>query len=512
MMKSNKGALTPAVDTDDTLQGFSLSRMEKIIKEIATETWKPKTCRQIMIPKPGKIEKRPLGIQGGTDKIVQGGVLLILEAIFESKFSNQSYGFIRNRGTHDALKYLEEKGTGSTLALEGDIKALFPSVHHNRLIEILGKNIEDQQFLKLIAKMLKAGVWDMETDTYTKPLMGTPQGSIVSPILSNIYLNEMDVWIQEWKTTNVLTIAPRTPRLSKPAEKLQSKIQWAQHKNKINPGTVSSREIKKLKMQKLAVQAIAPETIPPRIVYVRYADDFLIIGTLNRPLMEKLKQDLTDYLRNDLHLTLHPEKSKITNLREEPALFLGHHLIISTSNKIKRVTENGRAPYLKRTTGHILKAKIPSDRIIKSLHNKGFCDTTGRPKSLGRITAYEDIDIVNHFTAVHRGIANYYSGTKCTRMKYRIRYILMYSCLHTLAHKFRESVAKMRKKYGPDVTVKRSYPPDANGETTITQTSFDKVDTTAKWLTNHKFEDPFQKYLGKYTRSKLRWRMRDLPI
>lgn len=268
MMKSNKGALTPAVDTDDTLQGFSLSRMEKIIKEIATETWKPKTCRQIMIPKPGKIEKRPLGIQGGTDKIVQGGVLLILEAIFESKFSNQSYGFIRNRGTHDALKYLEEKGTGSTLALEGDIKALFPSVHHNRLIEILGKNIEDQQFLKLIAKMLKAGVWDMETDTYTKPLMGTPQGSIVSPILSNIYLNEMDVWIQEWKTTNVLTIAPRTPRLSKPAEKLQSKIQWAQHKNKINPGTVSSREIKKLKMQKLAVQAIAPETIPPRIVYV----------------------------------------------------------------------------------------------------------------------------------------------------------------------------------------------------------------------------------------------------
>lgn len=503
MIKSNAGALTPAADPNDTLQGFSLARMEKIIKELQSGTWKPKLCRQVMIPKPGKVEKRPLGIQGGSDKIVQGGVLLILEAIYDHKFSKSSYGFIRDRGTHDALKYLSENGKASTYSLEGDIKSLFPSVHHNRLLEILGEHIQDAEFLKVIAKMLKAGIWDMETNTYIKPLMGTPQRSIVSPILSNIYLDKMDQWMVKWERDNISSIPRKTPKLSKEAERIQSKIQWAQKKNIAKPGSVDPLEIRKLKMDKLKVQAILPESINPRIHYVRYADDFILIGNLNKPTMLRLKQELGEYLKTDLHLTLHADKSKITDLRKEPALFLGHHLNINTSKRIKKVSINRKPTYLKRTTGYELKLRIPKDRIINSLHQKGFCNTLGQPLSLGRITAYEDVDIIAHFSAVYRGITNFYSGTECTHTKYRIRYILIYSCYHTLAHKFRSSVSKMRTKYGPDVKITRKYPPDSRGKIKTTEISFDKVETKSKWQTNHKFEDPFKRYMGKYTRSKI---------
>lgn len=187
---ANKGAATKGVD-NDTADGFSQKRIAKIIQSLADETYMPRPVRREYIPKKrGSNKKRPLGIPTFTDKLVQEVLRMILEAIYEPVFSRFSHGFRPNRSCHTALKELKKEFGGVSWFIEGDIKGCFDNINHQKLVEIIQKKIKDARLIKLIWKFLKAGY--MENWVYHKTYSGCPQGGIVSPILANIYLNELD--------------------------------------------------------------------------------------------------------------------------------------------------------------------------------------------------------------------------------------------------------------------------------------------------------------------------------
>ncbi|MBS6599322.1 MAG: group II intron reverse transcriptase/maturase, partial [Collinsella sp.] len=195
----SQGSMTQGVD-GQTLDNMSLPRINRIIESIRNRTYQPKPAKRKYIPKKnGKL--RPLGITSTDDKLVQEVVRMILEAIYEPTFSNNSHGFRPKRSCHTALTQVKKNFTGVTWIVEGDIKACFDNFDHHVLVELLRKRISDEAFIGLIWKFLKAGY--MEQWRYHRTYCGTPQGSGISPILANIYLHELDMHMEEYKTAFV---------------------------------------------------------------------------------------------------------------------------------------------------------------------------------------------------------------------------------------------------------------------------------------------------------------------
>ena len=187
---TNDGSMTPGVD-GVTTDGMSLERIDKIIASLKDHSYRPNPARRTYIAKKNNpAKKRPLGIPSGDDKLVQEVVRMILESIYEPTFSNVSHGFRPGKSCHTALVKIQNTFTGAKWFVEGDIQACFDSFDHHVLIEILRRRIKDEAFIGLMWKFLKAGY--MEQWKYHKTYTGTPQGSGISPILANIYLNELD--------------------------------------------------------------------------------------------------------------------------------------------------------------------------------------------------------------------------------------------------------------------------------------------------------------------------------
>ena len=191
---ANNGAGTKGVD-NDTADGFSKEKVNKIIKSLSDETYTPKPVRREYIQKQNSTKKRPLGIPTFTDKLVQEVLRMILESVYEPIFSNFSHGFRPNRSCHTALKTIKNEFSGTTWFIEGNIKGCFDNIDHHVLTNIIHAKIKDARFIKLIWKFLKAGY--MKNWKYHATYSGCPQGGIVSPLLANIYLNELDKFAEK---------------------------------------------------------------------------------------------------------------------------------------------------------------------------------------------------------------------------------------------------------------------------------------------------------------------------
>lgn len=180
---SNSGALTKGVD-ETTLDGMSKARVDKIIMSLKDSSYEPKPVRRVYIPKKnGKM--RPLGVPSSDDKLVQEVVRMLLERIYEPNFSNYSHGFRPNRSCHTALTQLRETWAGTKWIVDMDISGFYDNINHNKMVEILRKKINDEKFIGLIVKFLKAGY--LEDWKFNETYSGTPQGGICSPILANIF-------------------------------------------------------------------------------------------------------------------------------------------------------------------------------------------------------------------------------------------------------------------------------------------------------------------------------------
>src|SRR5271165_5597658 len=189
---SNKGAMTPGA-SEETADGMSGDKIDQITGLMRHERYRFAPARRVYIPKRTGV-LRPLGLPSWSDKLVGEVVRLLLEAYYEPRFSGRSHGFRKRRGCHTALREVQNTWTGTVWFVEGDISDCFGKIDHEILLKILAEKILDNRFLRLIRNMLKAGY--MEDWQYHETLSGTPQGGVVSPLLSNIYLDKLDEYVE----------------------------------------------------------------------------------------------------------------------------------------------------------------------------------------------------------------------------------------------------------------------------------------------------------------------------
>ena len=438
---SNKGAGTKGV-TDDTADGFSEIYIENIIDALKNEMYQPKPVRRTYIKKSnGKM--RPLGLPVFTDKLIQEAIRMILEAIYEPIFSDYSHGFRPARSCHTALAQIKKEFTGARWFIEGDIKGCFDNINHAVLVEIINQKIKDARFLKLIRSFLKAGY--MEDWKYHETYSGCPQGGIISPILANIYLNELDRHVMKIKKEfDVATKARYTPEYTK----LVGLRQRLHNKIKNSNGIEREKLIEEYKTATAQMLKLpAKQCDDKKIKYVRYADDFLIAVNGNRQDCEKIKQELTEFISTTLKMELSQEKTLITH-SNTPARFLGYDVRVRRDQQIKP-----KGKFKTRSMNNKVELSIPfkdkiekflfSNGIVKQRSDNGKLEPIHRPQLLNRT----DLEIVTIYNAELRGICNFYGLASNFNKLIYFNYLMEYSCLKTLAGKHRSKVSKIRAMY-----------------------------------------------------------------
>ena len=452
-LKSNKGALTPGI-TPETMDGMSMERINRLKNSVCTEKYKFKPVKLTYIPSGNK--RRPLGLPTANDKIVQEVMRMILEAIYEPIFLKTSFGFRSGLGCHDALDHVERKFRWVDYVIEGDIEQAYPTIDHHILVKILEKRIGDVRFIRLIWKLLGCGVLDQERIIWAKT--GVPQGSIVSPILANIYYHELDLFVNGIKMELETPQANRKNLKSKDYKALEYKISKVTKAMRCHePHSLErqkfAKQLKTLRKERLKTNSLKDKII--RIEYVRYADDWMIGLSGDRKLASDIKDKVTEFMKEKLEQKVHPLKTRITNLRKGNAHFLGYDIFLPYNRPIS--SYKGKGVRTIRRGQPQLRFDIPVNKITNRYVERGYLKRLTdrvRPISRASYSVLEDHVIVSHFRSVWLGILNYYSGcTNRGRLQY-IHYLLHMSCAMTLGHRHRVSCSKIFKKHGKTLEVK----------------------------------------------------------
>ena len=438
----NKGASTKGVD-NDTADGFSDEKISKIIQSLADETYAPKPVRREYIAKKrnGK-KKRPLGLPTFTDKLVQEVMRMILEAIYEPTFSRFSHGFRPNRDCHTALNSLRKEFTGVSWFIEGDIKGCFDNIDHHVLVGIINSKIKDARLIKLIWKFLKAGY--MEDWEYNSTHSGCPQGGVISPIFSNIYLNELDKFAEKMaKEFYNPRDRVRTPEYGKITREKIKAIELS----KTTKGQEKTELLKQVKFLKTELRKTPCTSKTDKVIkYIRYADDFIIGVKGDRADCERIKQQFSDFISEKLKMELSEEKTLITHSNTH-ARFLGYDVRVRRDSTIKPSGDR-----IKRTLNYTVELNVPfADKIMPFLFDKAIIKQThdGKIKHIARPYLYRctNLEIIETYNSELRGICNYYSiASNFTKLGY-FAYLMEYSCLKTLAGKHKSTSSKMIDKF-----------------------------------------------------------------
>lgn len=450
-IRSSPGSMTPSVD-GTSIDGMSEKRIEAIIHSLKDFSYQPNPAKRTYIAKKNSSKKRPLGIPSSNDKLIQEIVRMLLESIYEPNFSKNSHGFRPKKGCHTALLQIQNNFTGIKWFVEGDIKACFDSFDHHVLISILRRRIHDENFIALIWKLLKAGY--MEQWQHHKTFSGTPQGSGASPILANIYLSELDSFMEQYKESFDYGCSSANLDYGKAA----SKLFYIRRTNRNNCGKWSALERKEaLLIQKQAQDKLHSlpsklqcDTGFKRIQYCRYADDFIIGVIGSREDAEKLKTVLKEFLHTALKLELSDEKTKITHCLDK-ASFLGYDITLSNSTSIKK----DKRGQMRKTSSGTVKLYVPKEKWLNKLKEYGAIairqDDCGREKWVtlhrSELVNRTDIEILSKINAEIRGMYNYYCIANNATVIKNFAHNLEYSMYKTFGLKFKCSVKKVIAKF-----------------------------------------------------------------
>jgi group II intron reverse transcriptase/maturase len=484
-LKSKPGNMTAGTD-GQTLDGTSMETIQATIERLKTEQYQPTPVRRVYIPKSnGKL--RPLGIPSPRDKIVQECIRLILEAIYEPIFHENSHGFRPERSCHTALESLRHNWVGMKWAIEADITECFERVDHHQLLDTLHEKIQDDRFLNLIRKFLTAGYLD--NWEYHRTYSGTPQGSVISPILTNIYLNQLD-WELHRLCQRYTAGSHRKPNAK--YQTLMSQRKRLLELGEVHPERRQSLQPQLRALNKRILQTPTYDYHDPsyiRIKFLRYADD-VIIGVVGpKALAQQVREELAAFLKRELKLELNQQKTVITHLPTQAAHFLGYALKTSEPRLRRLNLRRKGSPHnvtqtVKVATGNI-KLLVPLARLTPKL-KKYMAE--GQPASMPALINQPIEHIIDHYNGVLRGWYNYYQLAQNVCQLNYAKYILNYSLTKTLAHKEKSSTSKVIRKYGKDITVHKP-----NGKTLHffnqplkqvrkTKASSESIDTIPMWF------------------------------
>jgi group II intron reverse transcriptase/maturase len=445
---SNKGAMTPGVD-GITLDGFSEERVMSIMERLKNGTYRFQPVRRTYVPKKNG-KKRPLGISSGDDKLIQEVVRILLERIYEPVFVNSSHGFRPGHSPHTALKHIAEEWTAAKWLIDMDIRDYFTTISHSLLMGFLRKKIADERFLRLIQAMLDAGY--LEDWTYHKTYSGVPQGSIVSPVLANVYLHEFDLFMQKMKEQfdqgkrrkankvyQRYTEAIR--RLRRQGETLKGKEEGKEQLQEIQ------REIKRHQAQRRRLPSGDPfDSEYKRLSYCRYADDYLIGIVGSHADAERISQQAKRYIEEELQLTIAEEKFHIRP-SHEGATFLGYRIKTYSGKRVVKV-KRGKYHTTNKSVSERIQLQIPSEKLQKFCETKRYGNYT-KMEALHKAELMElsDAEIILAYNSEFRGIATYYALARNNRREMnKLERLWKVSLFKTLAAKHKTSTTQIAKK------------------------------------------------------------------
>jgi group II intron reverse transcriptase/maturase len=439
---SNKGAMTPGVD-NETVDGMTLGKIWRIIDALRHERYRFRPARRIYIPKrDGK--RRPLGLPTWSDKLVGEVVRLLLEAYYEPQFSDRSHGYRPRRGCHTALSEVANTWKGTAWFIEGDIAQCFDAFDHSIMVKMLAEKIHDNRFLRLMQNMLRAGY--LEDWKFNATPSGVPQGGVVSPILSNIYLSRLDTFVETVLQPHYTRGKLRAPN----PEYLRTRSAIERGRKRGDHATVRA-----LRKELRSMPSKDPQDPNyRRLRYTRYADDVLLGLAGTEAEAQEIRERLAQFLHDDLKLELSRSKTLITHGRTGAARFLGYEITVQHSDS--RVTRGRRA------ANGVIGLRVPLGAI------KTKCAPylkRGKPAHRSPLANAHDHTIVSSYGAEYRGIVGYYLLASDVWRLQRLRWAMETSMLKTLARKHGSSVSKMARKY--KATVDTPYGPRTCFQATV---------------------------------------------
>jgi len=422
----NAGAMTPGV-TEETADAMALEKIETIIAALRGERYQWRPARRTYIPKKNG-KQRPLGMPVWSDKLLGEVIRLLLSAYYDPQFSPHSHGFRPDRGCRTALREIYRTWKGVAWLIEGDISDCFNRFDHELLISTLSERIQDGRFLRLIRRLLDAGY--LEKWQFNRTLSGVPQGSIVSPMLSNILLDKLDQFVEQVLIPQYTQGDKR--RVNKAYEQL---ISQAHHHFKKGQKEAAQQ------IRRQAQQLPSQDTHDPtyrRLWYGRYADDFVLGFIGPKAEAEEIKQRLTEFLRDTLKLELSEEKTLITHARSQAAKFLGYEITSLQENR-KQTKNQARGTKCRSINGH-MGLRVPRTVLVDKCNRY-----KRRNKAIHRAELLHESDftIVTTYQLEFRGIANYYRLAYNLHTLHHLRWVMEQSLTKTLAHKHKRSVQKI---------------------------------------------------------------------
>ncbi|MBI5933832.1 MAG: hypothetical protein HY867_09000 [Chloroflexi bacterium] len=432
----NRGALTVGTESD-TADGMSRERFQRIIEELRYERFNFRPARRIQIPKKSG-GTRPLGIPNFTDKLVQEALRMVLEAYYEPRFREASHGFRPGRGCHTALANLQQKFKGAAWFIEGDIRGCFDNIDHEVLMAILARDIQDGRLLSLLRMGLEAGY--LEYWRYNRTYSGTPQGGILSPLLANIYLHELDVYIED-------TLIPQYTRGQKRAENLEYRRLAYYIKCAREAGDEKRVQELELQRRRLPSQDVYDPNFR-RLKYIRYADDFILSFTGTKSEAEEIKTAIGVFLKERLRLELSTSKTLITHSRTQHARFLGYD--ISVYHADDKLSPRSGTLTKTRSVNGCIRLGIPYGKVDELCRRYLRGE---KPIHEAGLLAFSDAQIVDVYQQRYRGVAEYYKFATDRNALRKLKYVMEVSLTKTLANKFKSTVGRMYKKYGGKRTV-----------------------------------------------------------
>ncbi len=429
------GSMTPGAD-GETADGTHLGTFDSIIEAMREERYYFKPVKRVYIPKKNG-KKRPLGLPSFSDKLVQEVLRMMLEAYYEPSFRECSHGFRPGRGCHTALVYLRRFFRGTVWFVEGDIKGCFDHIDHVILIQILERRIHDGRILELVRRYLQAGY--LEDWTYHRTYSGTPQGGVLSPLLANIYLHELDAFIMD-------ELRPQYQRGERRRSNpeylsLSSRIKRLRKKGNTAEAKALVQELRKLPSKDPRDHGFR------RLRYCRYADDFVLGFIGPKSEAEEIKREIGVFLREKLHLAMSEEKTLITHAKTGHAVFLNYDLSVYQSNDY--ITKGARAVKRRSANGQV-RLGLPYGLVDEKC--KPYL-SQGKPIPKIGSMAYSDGQIIATYQTIYRGLAEYYKYAVDRHRLVKLKQVMECSLTKTLASKYRVSVSEIYRRYRSTYTV-----------------------------------------------------------